>query len=192
MSQHRRVILHTCKPENDDGLPFRCACTQRLTAKEAQDSISRGEARWKKQLNVHAGLVDIRTELVLVKWQTPLQARSISAFDIERAYVDDSAAARRRIEAFPVENQICLARKCGKQGAMAIPFYKDFRRRLKKTGCSSFTFVQMIEYSAPTFSRWINGKGSITPERLADVRLCLDFVEAVSYTHLTLPTKRIV
>jgi hypothetical protein len=100
MSARRSVLIHRCKPQTDDGLPFDCACTRRVTSRVAHALVARGRGRWKRQRMAGDRIVEVHSEIILRERVHPLHARTISAPDIEHAWADGHVPTQKRIEEF--------------------------------------------------------------------------------------------
>lgn len=97
----RWIVEHTCRsPREDGGLPFACACEQTLSKSEAEALVASGRAAWKLQQSGGRGAVEVHDAVVLKPLGHSPLARTISAGDIECAYIKGNVSAARRIEEF--------------------------------------------------------------------------------------------
>lgn len=102
----RRVIVHDCGLERDTLAGHGCACSGDVSLRRAKYLVKHGRARWWQRQNANGNTVIVRDAVVLVTFEaSPLpsdwhSARSISAKDVEAAFVYDENYARTRIEEF--------------------------------------------------------------------------------------------
>jgi hypothetical protein len=115
MSAHRRVLVHDCEPELDDGNRFYCACARRITSRDAADLVAAGQARWKLQRTTGRGPVEVHCEVILAERRHRLNARVVSDRDIWDAYVENVESARKRIERVG-ESQVAALVELGASG----------------------------------------------------------------------------
>jgi hypothetical protein len=95
----RNVIIHRCRPEFDTGVPFNCKCSERICRRDAWALVERGRAYWKQAKQVSGGTTNLHTEIIL-KERQPMNSRTISATDIENAYIKNQEYDQKRIKAF--------------------------------------------------------------------------------------------
>jgi hypothetical protein len=103
MSAQKRVLVHDCAPQFDDGRRLICACAHRVTSRDADEMVAAGQAQWKFQRTAGRGLVEVHRELILRKpipaeRNHPINARVMSERDVLDAYVENEKYARERIE----------------------------------------------------------------------------------------------
>jgi hypothetical protein len=95
----RRVLVHDCEPQIDEGRKFACSCTRLITSRDALALVGQGRARWKLQLKIGGVLVEIHDQVILPARRHRLNARLINDHDVDLAYVQDRKYSRDRIEA---------------------------------------------------------------------------------------------
>ncbi len=91
------VLLHSCRGTAIDvGQPLVCRCQRHITFKRADRLVKDGHAL---RRSLPSGLVNYR-EIILVRHKPLRPVRTISAQDIQNAYVLMQERARRRIEIY--------------------------------------------------------------------------------------------
>lgn len=95
----RRVLVHDCEPQVDNGRKFGCSCTRRITSRDARALVAGRQGRWKLQLMAGGGLVEVHSEVILAARRHRLNARVVSDKDIDRAYVQEIGTEQIRIDA---------------------------------------------------------------------------------------------
>jgi hypothetical protein len=95
----KNTLLHTC---GEDGGGYRdCGCTLRITAEEAARMVADGRARYRFRPGAPGKLkIDMRAIVVTMEVPRILRGRTVSARDIERAYVEGRRHDSERIECF--------------------------------------------------------------------------------------------
>jgi hypothetical protein len=135
-----------------------------VTTKDALRIVRFGRGRWKK-LKVNGQLKDLDNEVVMFggEWRQP---RTISADDIESAYVQDSKYSRVRIEEFDQ----------GKRRRQMDALVERAKQTLDQAHCSQAVFAFLVGRHEAVISRILSGLMPLTPELRLSIAKALTFI----------------
>ena len=100
----KNVLVHICiRPERDNAQPLAvCDCWRKVKRTEARARVLSGHAAWKRCTMSDGRIKDDSKHLIhRGEPRGPKNARTISAFDIDRAFVEGVESERRRIAEYP-------------------------------------------------------------------------------------------